>query len=500
MVRTKNTFIANRSTIPASNRPRLADYTNRGVLHRRNRTCNICGDRQDLGPLISCTKCLCVQHLSCIGLEPEDAKIIVEFFCSECEAKYGLKLVFAYNEFADGPQPSSSNTSSVTNLLNIAPTIDSQASSTEITAMLDDLIRSSSLVPTSGDTTEVETEPAPTAQRTTESAGNAVLATIEERTATPPAQRTTATPPIVLRISRGSNNVRAATPGPSRQVESQEESSSSDESSDEGELSEGDGRHLVVKAVRDMRKKNGKYEYRIVWADGSMSWEPESNCRGCVRMVNQFREEKGKTPSKKLPEPRKRFGATANANVNEGNWITIDQVLAAIEHYDRVKDRNPPASVFTSIQKTNNIQILGLDTHLYVLYTSVKDKQIYIADGENSYLKDSKVRTLVKNKIGYKPVGIQFVGQIAVDHCGSSAVLIALEFRRIHRLGETPTLLKAERTVSARLSKLHPLASKTLPAKTPFRNLINDTCPKCGKQYDSRNRRAFNMHKIACKG
>ena len=141
------------------------------------------------------------------------------------------------------------------------------------------------------------------------------------------------------------------------------------------------------------------------------------------------------------------------------------------------------------------ITIWGFSNHIYVIYCSPSSGIYYIADGSNHYINDQSLQEQVIQHLGFSPVGVKFVGQSPVYHCASSAALIVLEFRRVFRNKQEPTLFKAERTLTDRIKKdFHPFVSQNLESQGPFRNLEFDQCPYCPKQFASRNRLAFTGH------
>lgn len=246
-----------------------------------------------------------------------------------------------------------------------------------------------------------------------------------------------------------------------------------------------------VEEILNMRTKDGKEQYEILWGDGSKTWEPEANLQGCVKLVNGFRTSRGLSKSTLVEV----FGASGDASeTNSANWVPISGVLAAVDKFDRIKDGFPPVEEFPG-QGERSIRVLGFQQHLLVLYTSPFSGTTYIADGTDWFLQSPEVNKKITEFLGYQPIGVRFVGQNHVDYCASSAVMIALEFRRSYRARQEPTLLKAERTIYERVRKeFHQYASRATESPEPLRNLAPDVCPFCGKEFASRNRRQFAGH------
>lgn len=200
-------------------------------------------------------------------------------------------------------------------------------------------------------------------------------------------------------------------------------------------------REYRVSKILDIREEEEEAYYKLKWSNGEKTWEPESNCQGCIWIINLFREKRGLGPAK-TPDL---YGAEENCTVNTNNWVSIDQMIGAINQFDRVKDGLPGVVKFGPSNVSPLIQLLGIGNHVYVLYRS-GDGQFYVADGTNSFLEDEFIQAQVEELTGILPIGIKFVGQNANDHCASSAVMIALEFRRTFSVQQKPSVLKAERT------------------------------------------------------
>lgn len=271
---------------------------------------------------------------------------------------------------------------------------------------------------------------------------------------------------------------------------SNQQASTSDETADNVSSVE-----YPVSKILGMHSEEGTNTYKILWADGSTSWELEDGCRGCVDKINEFRREKGETDC----SLERIFGADDTASeYNSANWVSIPRIIDAIDHLDRhPEELAVPVSEFEGTIANQTIKLIGLNSHIYVMYRSLFTSNIYIADGSGFYLKNVDVKREIQRLTGTPPIGVKFVGQSRVDHCASSAVVIALEFRRFARGQEEPTLLKAERRLLDRLkSSFHEAPSKPLEAETALRNLEFDKCHICGGKFSARNRRKFHGHML----
>lgn len=299
------------------------------------------------------------------------------------------------------------------------------------------------------------------------------------------------------------------TPGPSYSTQTEREplqnldqqASQSSQSSSQTTVSTDTERYDVEKVTGVRKTKAGKTEYKIRWTVGKPkeTWEPEDNCRGCVDKINEF------LAIQKLPKCTltPRYGASSavtSSLCNRRNWVQPQKVLAAVNKFDRSKQLNPPVKIFSGALDESAIQIIGSDGHLFVSYFSPISQEYYIADGSNDYFEQEDVRSRINTIIGHQAVGVNFVGQSKIDHCASSAVLIALGFRRFYRNKQIPSVIKSERTVQQRIiNEFHSQPSRTMESPQPLRNLVWEACPICGKKYSQRNRSHLNGHILGCK-
>lgn len=520
----------------------------RGKLFPNVRTpCPVCNKYGTDLPSLNCLPCEKTFHTSCLDLSLDEALIIKEFYCQGCQQKHNLKIVFEHDSRVDSPitralrrvtepQPTLSLTALSTPSLSGLSQANEDIQQPEFFEQMEtgllglDLRASPAPADTSAiserpTTADQATDPEGTSQerpRTVASArkstgaardafGNPrAIRVIPSRTSTKSGQTLAAeafstrrtptnktpqkSPKPVKAPSKTPEGSKTRNPArtslqpqpelPRRSRQTLSETSESDE----------DDQEYLVTEIIGHRIVDRENFYRVKWRSGEITVEPEENCRGCVDLVDDYRKSVGLGPSN-LP---RRFGATSDVETNQANWTALEDVLAAIDRFDRSKEHVPPVCSYQGPSKANYIQLLGYLNHIFVIYQSPGTKQVYLADGADVYLSEPETRTKVVRNLGFTPKGVPFVGQNAVDHCGSSAVMIALEFRRIWRNREEPAVLKAERQLYDRIKKaFHPEHSKTIEATAPLRNLVPDVCSICGKAFPQRNRRAFSAHLLS---
>lgn len=289
--------------------------------------------------------------------------------------------------------------------------------------------------------------------------------------------------PIIIRIDR--SRLRPQGPQPAQAPAEASGSSQSDSDPDEPEYK--------VTAITDVRHGEEGDEYFVTWEGGETSWEPEANIGlGCKDLVNEIRQKK----EFDAIEFTSNFGAIGdNSDFDTRNWRSLEQVIEAVDRYDREPNNRLPVSLFSGQIVNSTIMLMGLKSHVYVIYRSPLSGIVYVADGPNYYIQDEEVKREIDHLLGLRATGLKFIGQSSIDHCTSSAVMIAISLRNASRIRVEPTTIKAERTRQERIMKdFHPYASKTEQAAGPLRNLEPDLCPVCGMQFNDRSRRRYTGH------
>lgn len=395
--------------------------------------CTICKETDPTMMHLPCANqdCRKQTHRVCLDFTVDEANAIKVWYCEACQDK-GHRIKYRHNQAADGPD--------------VAPTAGRARSPIILRISRDN---SGNLSGSSGP---------PSVQ--------------------PPAPRGESELPMDL-----TSSVPEDLPGPSN--EESHLSDSTDTDVDE------EAEH-TVKDIINVRHGKEEDEYLIVWEDDSTSWEPQSGIGiGCEDLITKIRD------TKKFPKINftSTFGAAGPGRFNPANWRTIDDVIEAVDKFDRRTNNFLPVEKFSSSLKNGVISIIGLRKHMYVVYKSPFTGTVYLADGYNWFIEDEEVQQAIRNILGLTPVAIRFVGQSGIDHCASSAVMIALSYRNAYRAKMEPITIKAERDRMDRIRRsFHPFQTETLPAPQAFRNVEPDICSICGKEFKSRNRQKYFGH------
>lgn len=405
--------------------------------------CDICHRVAPTRSRLTCSRCDTQTHTGCLEFTPRHVAHIETWYCLSCQAERNCQITYKQSRTdVQVLQPSSElNQANERSLVN---NVSDQATTAGQNV--------------EAQTTHTPSEPIPGPSR----------------------------PRLVVRIPR--NAIRKPTePSDSSQSNDGTEPHTPSQVSESENVAD----EFQVEDITDVRTKEGREEYLVLWHDRTTSWEPESHLGvGCGDLVARIRQAKN-LPSVKFTSA---FGALEDhQGLNPLNWRPIEDVLEAINHFD--KKGTIPAMEFTRALEQPFLALLGHRAHLYVVYRHEIEGDLFVADGGNYYVDDADTKAQVDALLGESAVGLRFIGQSAVDFCASSAVLIAIAFRKAFRTRTQPTIIKAERTMASRVQRnFHPYASRTIPKSGPFLNITPDVCPYCKKQFKGRNRRKFTGH------
>lgn len=187
-----------------------------------------------------------------------------------------------------------------------------------------------------------------------------------------------------------------------------------------------------VEAIRIHRfMLDGTRSFLIKWENyEDCTWEPETNLEGCYDLLQEYL-------SKVRLEPtniKKVYGNTANDGFNVANWVSMPRILEVIDIYrNHVTYRTDiKVSEWMQQQTEDQIYLLGLDGHCYVILYLIDQNLGYIADGTNEFLIKQEANEKVRKLTSIPLRGLWFKQQNRVDFCASSSVIIALEFMRAY--------------------------------------------------------------------
>ena len=147
----------------------------------------------------------------------------------------------------------------------------------------------------------------------------------------------------------------------------------------------------------------------------------------------------------------------------------------------------------------DGLYFLSFERHCYVILYHHLDRSGLIADGGNLFREEvdtaNEIRTLLKITL----TSCSYVQQTKVDHCGSSAVLIALEMIRAYQQGTRPRALASPPGWKDRITrKMHKFESAPLELPPLHRRRHRLVCSTCGKGFKFSDRRRYSQRCKRC--
>ena len=261
-------------------------------------------------------------------------------------------------------------------------------------------------------------------------------------------------------------------------------------------------KYFEVEKILKHRYVNNRRKFLIKWKNcGSKhnSWEPENHLDGCVDILQAYLREH-ELPLTKI---QKLIGACPKVSFNKKNWITIGRVIDCISSYRNHKTYKLSLEVeeWELEREKDKIYLFEHEGHCYVILYIHERRTGYISDGANIVLNSAKTLEELTNLLKIRLVTVPYDQPIRADYCGSSAVLIALDFSRHYRKKELPQLLTAPKSLRRNITKLlHKHSSEVVDKREVYDHIRWQKCPKCGKNFKSSKRSRLTQHMKFCRG
>lgn len=258
--------------------------------------------------------------------------------------------------------------------------------------------------------------------------------------------------------------------------------------------------YYTIETILDHHFEEGLERQFLVkwknWGSNFNSWVTESGMDGAVDDLQKYLRRNNLPLS--TVEPL--YGAVDKSSDDQRNYVTMTQVL---ETFGKYRDQYPggnilPFGQLDKFEDKDKLYFYPFEQHIFVILYLHKKRLGYIADGGNQF----RVRGLAYEIKHYLDTKIRlrsvpYYQQKCIDHCGSSAVLIARELLRHYVIGRIPKRLDSLKRLSARLRvKMHTAASEQL-AKVPTNvHFTKFQCRYCSKCYSTR--RQNSVHELSC--
>lgn len=261
-----------------------------------------------------------------------------------------------------------------------------------------------------------------------------------------------------------------------------------------------------VEKILSHRMKNGRLQYLVKWLryeESDNSWEPAPELVNAHLLVTKYRLENN-VSLEKVWRPA-RLGFVGPSSAGDSNWMTLKDIIQAIQVYSKKRDykRELDVVIFDGdmVLDSDVILLIQAANHCLVgLY--IDDQRVcYMADGQNKFQRSQTLRTMVSDLLKVSLRSVSFDQQRCDDHCGTTAVLLALEFKRIYSSGlEIPSILTVPKGLQNRLISIHHKeGSSKSKSWRPVGDMLSlSTCDKCGKTFKGRDKRGYLSHVRLC--
>lgn len=267
----------------------------------------------------------------------------------------------------------------------------------------------------------------------------------------------------------------------------------------------------IIRMIK--RGKPRKRYFELLWEDKTISEVPEDDMGGSVDQLNKWLKKnhpkEPPTTTKPLDEDEA-VGATETPEgfIDTENLVSIDKVIEMIHKLGSSQRRAFKKAIPVAQYKGEELDhdiilILAHEMHCYVI-AHLHDEDInYIADGGNNYINDESTREEIQKKLKTeKLIPLSFNHEKATDHCGSSGVLIAVEFMRCYQSNRwLPHVIVPKWDQEFLIKTWHKEESHPATSWKPIsENLKNlkKVCPFCNFVDFKRNKRNFTAHLLRC--
>lgn len=263
--------------------------------------------------------------------------------------------------------------------------------------------------------------------------------------------------------------------------------------------------YYEVRKIVDHRVEgdNGRLSFFVSWkgyGDEENSWVPESHMDGSIELVNDYRLKIGFPPS----DLARFAGASDPDSLGRANWVPVEVVLSRIISLSRHPRYNSTVVIKEfregmALEHLDAIYVAVVNFHVFVILHMPLAGRTYVSDGDNSFLMKEEVRQDVLGLFGLASMEpILFTKQEGMDQCGSSAVLIAVEFLRLYKRNEPiGDCLVVRRGLLDRIKKeFHKYKTEERLTKRESNHLKRPhlKCAICGWGTNATKRQGLSLH------
>lgn len=260
----------------------------------------------------------------------------------------------------------------------------------------------------------------------------------------------------------------------------------------------------IEKIVKHHFRQCGRQSTRLFlikwkgYPSSQNTWELEYHLDACFDVLQKYLKDNKLAPSTIDGV----IGASKPNSIefNEENWVSMKTIFDTLIKFKKLYFPNVDIDCenWISFEGKDKIYLLRFQSHCYIILYYSQSKTGYIADGGNLFRTDEEISRSVRHLLKIRLFSCQYNQQEKIDHCGSSAVLIALEMMRAYKLQIKPSKLSSPISWRKRIiAKLHKHESVNLNSMNhEFQERLK--CNNCSKIYRPNERRSYFQHISRC--
>lgn len=260
----------------------------------------------------------------------------------------------------------------------------------------------------------------------------------------------------------------------------------------------------AVEAVLRHGYEGGRLKFEVSWVGyKDTSWLWEDDLTYCYDLVKPYCDRRRIKTSLKPIGGASRLKSVSNLNLD--NWVGLPDLVSKLSYWRSHPCYTSDLPLITleaasqpAINLKSGLYLILFRGHFYVIILDAQAQVSYACDGTNSVLEDPEDRRFhISSYWPVRIVPLRFNQITRVDHCGASAICIALEMIRLYRGRrlDCGTVVVPASRLKFLTSLLHKEPSESASGWVPVRPKAKWGCGQCS--FAGKSRKALLMHERA---